>query len=183
MSAHRLFGRLPLLALSVREMRGLVPAAIAIALLVIAWNVARKLGSLEDFGLDAHAYWAVDVADPYRLPSGTPDAFLYSPPFVYVFGVLHELPWPVFHALWLGVTLAALVWLAREWTLQMLAIPPVFNEVFFGNINLLIAVVVVLGLRRPAAWAFVFLRRSHPRSASCGLRHNVTGGNWRSPLG
>ena len=83
-----------------------------IALLVIAWDIARKAGSMEDFGLDAHAYWAVNVADPYRLPAGTPDAFLYSPPFVYVFGVLQTLPWPVFHALWLGVALVALVWLA-----------------------------------------------------------------------
>ena len=136
--------------------------AIGITLLVIAWHVVRKADSMQDFGLDAHAYWAVDVANPYRLPAGTPDAFLYSPPFVYVFGVLQSLPWPLFHALWLGVTLAALVWLAQEWTLPMLALPPVFNEVFFGNINLLIAVAVVIGLRRPAVWAFVLLSKVTP---------------------
>ncbi len=175
-NARRLLARLALIANSVREARGFGPVTIAITLLVIAWHVVRKADSMQDFGLDAHAYWALDVANPYRLPAGTPDAFLYSPPFVHVFGVLHVLPWPLFHALWLGVTLAALVWLAREWTLPMLALPPVFNEVFFGNINLFIAVAVVIGLRRPAAWAFVLLSKVTP---GIGVLWFAARGDWR----
>ena len=158
------------------EMRGIRLATIVIALLLIAVHVVRKAGSMEDFGLDAHAYWAVNLANPYALPAGTPDAFLYSPPFAYVFSVLQVLPWPVFHALWIGLTLVALVWLADEWTIPMLALPPVFNEVFFGNINLLIAVAVVLGLRRPAAWAFVLLSKVTP---GVGVVWFAGRGDWR----
>ena len=175
-NARRLLARLPLIAQSVVATRGIKPLTIVVALLVIAWDIARKAGTMEDFGLDAHAYWAVDLANPYSLPAGTPDAFLYSPPFVYVFSVLHLIPWPVFHLLWLGIALVALAWLAGEWWLPMLALPPVFNEVFFGNINLLIAVVIVLGLRRPGIWAFDLLSKVTP---GIGVAWFAARGDWR----
>ena len=168
--------RLPLMAQSVVDTRGIVPFTIVVALLVIAWDIARKAGTMDDFGLDAHAYWAVALANPYLRPARTPDAFLYSPPFVYVFSVMHLLPWPVFHAVWLGIELVALAWLAGEWTLPMLALPPVFNEVFFGNINLLIAVAIVLGLRRPGVWAFDLLSKVTP---GIGVAWCAARGDWR----
>ena len=81
----------------------------------------------------------------------------------------------MFHVLWLGIALVALAWLAGEWWLPMLALPPVFDELFFGDINLLIAVVIVLGLRRPGVWAFDLFARSRPDR--CGLVCRAT--DWR----
>ena len=166
MSVRRLLARLPLLAQSFIETRGIGPLAIVITFLVIAWHIVRKADEMQDFGLDAHAYWAVNVADPYRLPAGTPDAFLYSPPFVYVFGILSASVAPLPCTL-ARVTLAALLWLAQEWTLPMLALPPVFNEVFFG-----ISICSSLWVRyRPAPTSRLGIRpleQGHTRGR-CGL--------------
>src|SRR5262249_39322923 len=37
---------------------------------------------------DAHAYWAVDLANPYTRPVATPDAFTYPPPAAIFFSIL-----------------------------------------------------------------------------------------------
>ena len=149
----------------------------AIALVVIAWHVFRKLDELDGFGFDTMAYWTVDPGAPYGQVAGDTNAFLYAPPFATLFGVLNHLPWPVFHGLWLIVELAALVWLAREWTLVVLAFPPVFNELFFGNINLLYPVAIIVGFRWSGTWALLLLTKVTP---GIGLLWFVVRREWRA---
>ena len=154
--------RLPLIVHDLYRVQGVRLAILATTVLLFAWDVVRKSDAWVDFGLDAHAYWSVNAAEPYQLAVGQPDAFLYAPPFAFVFGLLRMLPWEVFRGLWLALCVVAVIWLAREWTPLVLALPPVFNELFYGNLNLLLAVAIVLGFRRPAAWAFILLTKVTP---------------------
>ena len=69
------------------------------------------------------------------------------------------------------------MWLAREWTLVVLAFPPVFNELYFGNINLLYAVAIVVGFRWSAAWALLLLTKVTP---GIGLVWFAVRREWRA---
>jgi len=157
--------------------RGVWLAASTLAIAVIAFLVVRKLPEASLFGSDSYAYWAVDPASPYGGTVGDEDAFLYAPPLAIVFGFLNDIPWPIFRIAWLMAQCAALVWIAREWTLVAIAIPPVFNELFFGNINLFYAVAIVLGFRFPAAWAFMLLTKVTP---GIGLLWFVVRREWQA---
>jgi len=117
--------------------------------------------------VDVHAYW---VADPNNLypPSEQAlrrDAYLYSPAFELVVGWGRLLSFEAFAAIWRAVLLAALVWLAGPFTVFVIFSVPVASEVNAGNIQLLLAGAIVLGLRRgwwPGAWAFVLLTKVTP---------------------
>src|SRR5690242_20265392 len=63
------------------------------------------------FAGDAHAYWAVNVADPYTRPVATQDAFTYPPPAVLFFGLFGSVPFEVFEAAWTLLIGLALLWL------------------------------------------------------------------------
>lgn len=115
-------------------------------------------------GFDLYAYWNVDPADPYGSPQGF-GAFHYSPAMAVAFLPLKLLPWPLAYWVWLGLMLGVLAWLGRRWTLAFLLFPPVVLELYEGNIHLLIAAALVLGLRRPAAWAFLLLTKITPGAA------------------
>ncbi len=116
-------------------------------------------------GQDAHAYWSFDPADPYALSHGTvtaQDAFLYSPAVALLFVPFHALPWTVFITGWTLLLAGAAIWLGRSWGLALLALYPVLLEVGYGNISLLLAVAIVVGFRRPGAWAVVLLTKVTP---------------------
>jgi hypothetical protein len=116
-------------------------------------------------GFDLYAYWIVDPADPYTATQGF-GAFHYSPVLAVAFLPLKLLPWPLVYWVWLGLMLLVLAWLGRGWTLALLLFPPVVLELYEGNIHLLIAAAVVLGLRRPIAWAFLLLTKVTPGIAA-----------------
>lgn len=118
----------------------------------------------EFVGIDARAYWRVDLAHPYASSAvGEPSTYLYPPVFAQVLAPLSVLPFPVFFALWTAVLVALLVWLVRPWpwALAILSLPIIY-ELFVGNIHLLIAAVVALGFTRPALWAFPLLSKVTP---------------------
>jgi hypothetical protein len=114
---------------------------------------------------DAHAYWAMRLADPYAQSAfGTLDAFLYSPAFAQAFSPLTHLPWRVFAALYTGAMLAATIWLARplrgRWLVPFALFA--FPEFVAGNIHIFLAAAIVLGMRYPAAWSFLLLTKVLP---------------------
>jgi len=113
--------------------------------------------------LDAHAYWMAWQHPFYSLPAGTPNAYLYSPAFAQVLWPFTHLPWPVFLATWMVVLTAATVWLIaplRYWAIPVfLACVP---AIITGNVYPLFAVVVVTGIRYPAAWALPLLTKVTP---------------------
>lgn len=139
-------------------------AALWIALLPTLWILfGSRIGT---FGTDsAHAYWNVWRLGPYTLPPGSPDAFNYSPAFAQVVYPLTLLPWPVFLTVWSVLLAAALVWLLWplrprwRWLVLAYVAPP---ALLIGNIEALLAVAAVVGLRHPAAWAFPLLTKVTP---------------------
>jgi hypothetical protein len=82
-----------------------------------------------------------------------------------------------FVTLWYGALLGALTWMGRRSTLLLLAFPPVAIDLYHGNIHLLIAAAIVLGMRYPAAWSFVVLTKVTP---GIGLLWYVARREWRS---
>ena len=127
--------------------------------------------------LDAHAYWAMWQHAFYTLPSGAPDAYLYSPAFAQTLWPMTLLPWPLFLALWMAVLLGATVWLIQplgRWAVPVfLACVP---AIITGNVYPLFAVVVVKGMRHPAAWALPVLTKVTP---GVGLVWFVVRREWR----
>ena len=158
--------RLPLLLYRYLARRETRYVLLLFAAAMIAWNVIRKLPLMGAFGFDAHIYWSIDPLSPYGDTTGPADSesdpFLYSPPLVYLFALARMLPWPVFHGLWLLLAIAALIWMAREWTPVMVALPPVFNELFYGNFHLLYAAAIVIGFRWSGTWALILLTKVTP---------------------
>lgn len=108
------------------------------------WDVTPLSGVVAS---DAHSYQhAALTPEPY-VWTGTP--YRYSPAFLWVVWPFAWLPWPVFGALFFAFHLAAFVWLRAPW---MLAIPGLNEDVIRGNVNVFLAVIVVLALTRSAAW-------------------------------
>lgn len=152
---------------------GLILAGLLFAAYLFA-IAAPKMGSV---GADAFAYWSVDPSDPYRLAEGVTGAFAYPPPSVAVFAIAAALSWPAFWFLWMAALVATLLWLGWRRALVILAFPPVAIELYFGNINLLLAAAIALGFRYPAAWAFVILTKVTP---GVGLVWFLMRREWRS---
>jgi hypothetical protein len=113
-------------------------------------------------GHDARAYWAAPMEQPYVAGSvGHESAYLYSPAFLVALTPLRALSWPLFVGVWTAGLLVVLYWLARPLLflpLVLLALP----EIWGGNITILLAAAVVVGLRHPAAWAFPLLTKVTP---------------------
>ncbi len=120
-------------------------------------------------GFDAFAYWSVDLAHPYARVAGELGAFPYTPVAARLFAPAALLQWPSFWWLWSAVLVGTVIWLGRTgWVggfagpLLILAFPPVALELYHGNVHLLIAAAIALGMRYPAAWAFVLLTKVTP---------------------
>jgi hypothetical protein len=127
-----------------------------LAIFVVGGPIRQTLGA------DAYAYWALNIDHPYVDPMGSVGAFLYSPVAVRAFAPASLVPWAVFWWLWTAILVATVIWLGGRKTLWLLAFPPVALELYYGNINLLIAAAIALGFRYPAAWAFVLLTKLTP---------------------
>ncbi len=128
---------------------------------------------------DAHAYWAVNVADPYTRPIATTDAFTYPPPAALFFGLLGQLPFEVFQAGWTLLIGFALLWLVGPWALLFLVIPVVASDLYLGNIHVLLAAAIVASLRWPALWAIPLLTKP---TCGVGLLWFLARGEWRRLL-
>jgi hypothetical protein len=113
---------------------------------------------------DSQAYWGFDMGTLYTgVHLGDQGAFLYSPLVAQLLAPFSALPYGVFYALLAAANLGALVYLLG-WELAALSLflVPVSNEIARGNIHLLLALAIVIGMRRPAAWAAVLLTKVTP---------------------
>ncbi len=146
-------------------------------LLVVGYlfvDIAPRVGT---FGFDAFAYWAVDIADPYRVPVGGLGAFTYTPVAARLFDPAGLLSWPAFLWIWSALLLGTVVWLGGRRFLWILAFPPVGLELFHGNVHLLLAAMCVLGFRYPAVWAFGIFTKATP---GIGLLWFLVRREWRN---
>ena len=169
-------GRLPARAtLSAWAPRAaLLATGLGIALAIGFWWQLTATGGQP---VDVRAYWAADPSALY--PTGQDwraTGYLYSPAFELVAGWGRLLPFDVFAAIWRGLLLATLVYLAGPLTVPMLLLYPVASEVNAGNIQLLMALAIVAGFRWSGAWAFVLLTKLTP---GLGLAWFVLRRRWR----
>ena len=125
------------------------------------------------WGVDARAYWQVDLAHPYTDSAvGELSNYLYSPAFAQLLAPFSALPFEVFFVLWTAVSVVILAWLVKPWpwVVPMLLLPIVY-ELCVGNIHFLLAAAFVVVLRAPSVWAFPLLTKITP-----GVGHRVARG-------
>lgn len=139
-----------------------LPLIVGLGLIVAVWIGLNATGI---YFRDTLAYWRPDFSDLYGgREVGVMSTYLYSPAFAQLVSPLGLLPWPAFAALWSALNLAALVWMVGPilGAIFLLIPGPVADEVSTGNIHLLLAAAVVLGLRQPTAWALHLLTKVTP---------------------
>lgn len=160
------------------RLRAVVINAAFVAVVVFLGTHHPRLSYL--FARDAHAYWAVDLANPYDKLVGQVDAYLYSPAFAqFLIAPLQGLAFPLFYALVTGANVAALVYLLGRVRalIALAAVSPVAIDIWYGNIHLLMALAITLGFRYPAAWSLLLLTKITP---GVGLLWFVFRREWRS---
>ena len=151
-------------------------AAIVVGLVFAAYLFMVAEAQKGTVAYDIVAYYNFDLAQPYAGVVGQLGFFAYSPPIALLLAPFHALPWLWFVTGWLMLLLAAAAWLGRGNLLLILALPPVAIDLYHGNIHLLLAVAVALGMRYPAAWSFVLLTKVTP---GVGLLWFVARREWR----
>ncbi len=160
-----------------------IVVALGVAALVVAWigivYFAEPWGvSALPSGMDARCYWVPTLADPY-LHSNWLDqiAYPYSPAFLQLLEPIRLLPWQAFMAVWAAILMTAMCYLTGP---RLILLGLAFfglMEIWGGNIELLVAVAVVLGFRWPAVWSFVLLTKISP---GVGLLWFAVRREWRS---
>jgi hypothetical protein len=132
--------------------------------------------------VDALCYWLTDPANPYPLDRKD-FQFGYSPVIAQLWAPLLDLPFAVFAGLLRTLEVVSLVALTGPLAGPLIFTTPVASEINAANINLPIAVIMVLGFRWPALWAFPLLTKP---SMGVGLLWFVLRGEWRKaaiPIG
>jgi len=137
--------------------------AVALAYLVLRWYLLLTSDDLL-LAADARTYWSAPYDDPYRGPQlGRPGAYLYSPAFLQALAPLRLLPWEAFHALWAALGFGALVFLVGPiGGAVAITAPFVYRDLLVGNIHLMLAAGIVIGLRFSPMWAFPLLTKVTP---------------------
>jgi glycosyl transferase family 87 len=148
---------------------------IGIIAAIVYWVYLTKTGGAP---VDVRYYWGVDPAHLYPHPeAGEKNGFNYSPIFDTLVGPGRILSFEVFVAIWRAILLAALVYLAGPFTIFVLFTVPVASEINAGNIQILLALAIVMGFRRPASWSFVLLTKVTP---GIGLLWFALRRQWRA---
>jgi len=141
------------------------PAKAAVLILATLGASLLLVVALTRWGIpsDEYAYWlaakrlvaGLPLYDPSAAP-GTPYAYFYPPPVAQVLAPFTAfVPDAVFVAAWTVLLLACLWWLGGGnafLALALVAFVPVSIELWYRNVHLLLAVLIVLGLRRHPAF-------------------------------
>jgi hypothetical protein len=159
--------------------RLLLHAAVMVGLIFAGYIFLVSAAQKGSLGFDIVAYWTVNPAAPYHGNVGDLGFFAYAPPIALALAPFTVLPWPVFATGWYVLLVTTLAWLGRRQMLMLLAFPPVALDLYHGNIHLLLAAAIVLGMRYPAAWSFVLLTKVTP---GIGLLWFAARREWRSLL-
>jgi len=132
---------------------------------------------------DAHAYWAADLWNPYTTSVNEEDAYLYAHAFLLVLQPMRLLPWEAFWVAWTILNLAALAWVVGPILAAVVLLPgaysPVWVNLWYGNIGILMAAALVLVFRWPGAWSFLALTKVTP---GVGIAWFLARRQWRYVL-
>jgi hypothetical protein len=139
-------------------------SSFGVACLALIWAVldTHLIGRV--FG-DSTSYWSAwhgPLYDP-SAPLWTPH-FVYAPPAALAFWALAQLPEGAFVVLWAAVGAAAYVWLLAPLPLPA-RVPAIAAGTLFalnGNIEWLLALVAVFGLRWPTLWLVALFTKAAP---------------------
>jgi hypothetical protein len=130
----------------------------------VLWVLASVAGQWHTLlGFDCHAYWAAWRNELYSAAPQQRDAYLYSPAFAQLIYPMTRLPWAAFLTLWTLANAAIFGWLL--WPMGrrgVAAFAFCIPAILIGNVWALLALVMVLGFRRPACWAFPLLTKITP---------------------
>ena len=127
--------------------------------------------------VDAIFYWRADPSNLYpHAAGGLSNGYVYTPAFEFLAAPWRVLPFLTFVAIYRAILLGILFWLAGPLTLPVLLAFPVASEVAAGNIQLVLALALVLSRRWPAAWAVVLLTKVTPGVA---LLYHILRREWR----
>ena len=167
------------------EHPAILPGLLLAGAMFVGYQVLAAQGGHPYAVYDAHSYWLAGGSDhPYAatIASGFDDSvnpykYRYPPPLAQLFVALHVIPWPIVAGIWTALLFVVFLALAGRWAPLLLLFPPVLAELWLGNVNLLIALAIVVGMRWPAAWAFVLLTKMTP---GVGLLWFAVRGEWRS---
>jgi hypothetical protein len=163
----------------------ILPGLIVAGVVFVGFQMVGAANGNPFAAYDVHAYWLAGGSDhPYAgtIASGFDDSvnlykYRYPPPLAQVFSILHLLPFPIVAGLWIGMLYAIVLVLSGKWAPLVLVFPPTLAELYLGNVNLLIALAIVLGFRRPATWSVVLLTKLTP---GIGLAWFAFRREWRS---
>jgi hypothetical protein len=167
---------------------GEAPRGISLAMLLAAISTGICLQVLVLLTIsggdpvDALCYWLTDPANPYPLDREE-FQFVYPPVVIQIIWPLLFLPIEGFAFLLRAIEVASLVLLTGPLAGALIFTTPVASEVNAANINLLIAVVMVLGFRWPVLWVIPLLTKP---SMGVGLVWFLVRGEWRKaaiPIG
>jgi hypothetical protein len=160
-----------------------VVAVLGVVALVAAWVgivcFAEPWGAtLAPSGMDARCYWEPSLSNPYLHSNWTDQiAYPYSPAFLQLLQPIRWLPWVAFMGVWTAILMAALTYMTGP---RLILLGLAFfglMEIWGGNIEMLVALAVVLGFRWPATWSFVLLTKVTP---GIGLLWFAVRREWRS---
>jgi hypothetical protein len=116
--------------------------------------------------VDLRWYWEADPNNLYPNPELLQrNGYNYSPAFELIVGWGRLLPFETFVLMWRAMLLVTFVWLAGPLAVFVLFLYPVASEINAGNIQLLLAAAIVLGMRGgwwTSTWAFVLLTKVTP---------------------
>jgi hypothetical protein len=157
--------------------RVLFHGAVLVGLVFAAYLFLVAASAKNSMAFDVVSYWRLDLLDPYHGTVGDLGFFPYSPAWALLFAPFASLPWIVFATGWYALLMAALVFMGGRSTLVLLAFPPVAIELYHGNIHLILAAAIVIGMRYPVAWSVVLLGKLTP---GIGLLWFVARREWRS---
>jgi hypothetical protein len=168
-----------LLHLLQRNRRALRDALILIGLLrAVVYYVVQGIHPWTFVGIDARAYWRVDLSHPYATSAiGEYSTYLYSPAFAQALSPTYVLPFEAFFVLWTLASVAVLWWLVRPWPWALLILfLPWTYELFVGQVHLFIAAAIVVSFQRPAAWVIPIFTKVTP---GVGLLWFLVRREWR----
>lgn len=140
----------------------------------IALTVWASFSAMLGTPVDAWCYYRIAPGSPYWQ---TDYAFFYSPAAAQAMIPFQALSFEVFVALLRAAEIAAAFALAGPFLPLVIWWPPVATEINAANVNLLIVVVAVWGLRWPALWSFVLLTKVTP---GVGLFWFAVRREWRN---
>ncbi|MFI5258469.1 MAG: glycosyltransferase 87 family protein [Candidatus Limnocylindrales bacterium] len=153
-------------------------AALVVSWIGIVYFAEPWAASALPSGMDARCYWVPSLADPYLHSTWTDQiAYPYSPAFLLLLEPIRLLPWQAFMAVWAAILIAAMSYLTGP---RLILLGLAFfglMEIWGGNIEMLVALAIVLGFRWPAAWSFVLLTKITP---GVGLLWFAVRREWRS---